>query len=286
MDGSGVKAAEGEGVQQLGEEQHRQLVGEVAQQQPAQRGDQETGHQHHAHRVAREDPRHHQEQQHLGHHAQGPELADQAARVAEGLQVDGLETVVGPVRQLHQPHAQIEGQHARLAQLGEKAALPRAVRPYLGHGIGHPEAAEDDAGHDDHQRPGIEIQAEQVEQRAQADHGKDEADGAPEPYLAVAGRLILEVRQGNHLELRQHRMPEEGVQGHDQRQPGVAVADEDQREGDQGAEGAEAHDLQASPAAVAQPAPEVGRHATHQHGNGQQLADARTGEPQVREIQA
>ncbi|MNV85443.1 hypothetical protein D3C71_1794060 [compost metagenome] len=91
--------------------------------------------------------------------------------------------------------------------------------------------------------------------------------------------------EGDDLELRQHRMPEERVQPHDQGQPGIALADEDAGETQQRADRAKAHDRQALAAVVAQPAPDIRRDATHQHGNGDQLADARGGKAQVIEIQ-
>ncbi|KAI1696472.1 hypothetical protein Ddc_20385 [Ditylenchus destructor] len=113
--------------------------------------------------------------------------------------------------------------------------------------IRHPHAGADDAGHDHHDYHWVDVQAQPVEQAA----------------------LITTVREGDHFELRQHRVPEERVQGHDQGEPGIRVADEDQRKTRQ----------------VAQPAPQVGRHAAHQHGDGHQLADARAGEAQVVEVQ-
>ncbi|MCY1552555.1 hypothetical protein D9M68_889600 [compost metagenome] len=75
------------------------------------------------------------------------------------------------------------------------------------------------------------------------------------------------------------------MQRHDQRQPGVAVADEDASETQQRADRAKAHDGQALAAVIAQPAPDIRRDAAHQHGNGDQLADARGGKAQVIEIQ-
>lgn len=95
----------------------------------------------------------------------------------------------------------------------------------------------------------------------------------------------MQVGQGNHLELRQYRMPEERMQGHHQRQPGVAFTEEDQRERRQGRQRAQAHDQQALAAAISQPAPQVGGEATHQHGDGDQLANARRGEAEVIEVQ-
>lgn len=216
---------------------------------------------------------------------QRPEQTDQRPAVAQRFQVQGQEGVVRPMGQLHQAHAQVERQHARLAQLGEEAALAFARFAMGRLGIGHPPAAQHDAEHDTQQRRRVDIQAQALEQRAETDHGADETDRAPQANPAVAGAALAQVGQGDDLELRQHGVPEERVQRHHQGQPGVAVADEDQREAQRRAYRAEAHDGQALAAAVAQPAPQVGRDATHQHGNRHQLADARAGEAQVMEIQ-
>ncbi|MNF95028.1 hypothetical protein D3C84_777650 [compost metagenome] len=186
--------------------------------------------------------------------------------------------------ELHQRHTDIERCHAGTAQLLEKPALAALVLPGR-LGIGHPEAGKDDAGHDDHQRQRIHIQAQPIEQPPQANHSKDEADRAPQADLAVACGLALQMRQGNDFELRQHRMPEERVQGHDQRQPGIALGEENQREAQQGRQRPQAYDQQAPTTAVTEPAPQIGRDTTHEHGDGHQLADPCTGKPQVMEIQ-
>ena len=65
-----------------------------------------------------------------------------------------------------------------------------------------------------------------------------------------------------------------------------ALVEEDQAEGQQRAQGAEADDLQPAAADVAQPAPEIRRQTAHQHRNGDQLADALRREPQMGEVQA
>ena len=91
--------------------------------------------------------------------------------------------------------------------------------------------------------------------------------------------------QGDDLELRQHRVPEEGMGGHDQRQPGVALLEEDAGKAQQRAQRTETHDQQTLAGMVAQPAPQIRRYAAHQHGNGDQLADARRGKAQVIEVQ-
>ena len=151
--------------------------------------------------------------------------------------------------------------------------------------VRHPQAGADDTGHDHHDHHRVDVQAQPVEQAPHDHHRQDETDGAPQTDLAVARGLFLQVSQGDHFELRQHRVPEERMQGHHQGQPGVGLADEDQRKTDQGTHRAKPHDGQPPAGVVAQPAPEVGRHATHQHGNGHQLANTRAGEAQVIEIQ-
>ncbi|GEM_PF-4719804 len=187
---------------------------------------------------------------------------------------------------LHQPDADIESQHAGAAQLPQEAALPGRIRTLLRLGIGHPGAAQQDTGHDCHDRQRINIQTEAVEQRTEPHHRNDEADAAPQPNLTVARRLFAQVRQGDYLELRQHRVPEEGVQRHDQRQPGVAPAEEDQPERQQRAERSQAHDGQALTGRISEPAPQVRRQAAHQHGDRHQLADTFGGKAEVIEIQA
>ena len=151
--------------------------------------------------------------------------------------------------------------------------------------IGHPQAGADDTGHDAHQRHRIDIQAQPFEQPAQADHGEDETDRTPQADLTVASGLALQVGQGDDLELRQHGVPEEGMQCHHQRQPGVALVDEDQGEAGQGTERPHPHAQQALAAAIPEPAPKIGRHAAHQHRDGDQLADSRTGKTEVVEVQ-
>ena len=261
------------------------MIGQVAQQQPAHGGDQKAGQQHAAQRKTRQQLGHDHEQHDLGQHPEGPELADQAARIAERLQVQGQKGVVRAVAQLHQPDTEVKRQDAGAAQLLDKTALAQRIGAHARLSVGHPPAAQHDAAHDQDQRPGIGIQAEQLEQLAQADHRDDEADAAPQANLAVARRLLLQMGEGDDLELRQHRMPEERVQGHDQGQPGIALADEDAGETQQRADRAKAHDGQALAAVIAQPAPDIGRDAAHQHGNGDQFADARGGKAQVIEVQ-
>ena len=75
------------------------------------------------------------------------------------------------------------------------------------------------------------------------------------------------------------------MQRHHQRQPGIALADKDQGKTAQGAERTQTHDQQTLTAVVPQPAPQVGRNAAHQHRDGHQFANARTGKPQVIEVQ-
>jgi hypothetical protein len=79
----------------------------------------------------------------------------------------------------------------------------------------------------------IQVQTQPLEQQPKPHHRQDEADAAPQPYLAVALGLLVQMRQGDDLELRQHGMPEERMQGHHQRQPGEALVEEDQAEGQQ-----------------------------------------------------
>ncbi|MNH16842.1 hypothetical protein D3C79_764920 [compost metagenome] len=81
--GGGVEAAERSGVQDLGEQQHPQVFGKIAQQQPTQGCQDETGHQHPAQRDPCENPAHAEEHQHLGDHTQGPEHTDDTAAVAQ-----------------------------------------------------------------------------------------------------------------------------------------------------------------------------------------------------------
>ncbi|MNV03429.1 hypothetical protein D3C71_936950 [compost metagenome] len=198
--------------------------------------------------------------------------------------MQGQERVIRSVAHLHQRHAAVKRQNTGVAQLLEES-LPRhpVARGRLG--IGHPQTAEHDAHHDQHQRRRIDVQAQPFKQTAQRDHGDDETDRAPQANLAVARGLALQVRQGDDFELRQHRVPEERMQGHDHRQPGVGLADENQRKGQQRAHRAEAHDGQSPTGVVAQPAPDVRRHAAHQHRDRHQLADPRGAEPQVIEVQ-
>ncbi|MOA51599.1 hypothetical protein D3C78_1747720 [compost metagenome] len=92
--------------------------------------------------------------------------------------MQGQKGVIRAVAQLHQRHAAIERQHAGVAQLLEKAlpARPIALRRLR---VRHPQAAEDDASHDQHQRRRVDIEAEPFEQSAKRDHGDDETDRAP-----------------------------------------------------------------------------------------------------------
>ncbi|MNM61408.1 hypothetical protein D3C81_727090 [compost metagenome] len=272
-------------MQHLGEHQHRRLTGQVAQQQPAQRRQHEAGQQHLLHRKAREDAAHGHEHQYFGHHPQCPQQANGPPGIAQVFQVQGEEGVVRPVAELHQCHAGVERDHPGRPQLLQEAARAAALALLHRLGIGYPQAGGDDAGHDRDQRHRVDIQAQPLEQPAQADHGEDEADRAPQAHLAVARGLPVQVGQGDDLELRQHRMPEERVQGHYQRQPGVAFAKEDKGEGGQGRQCAQAHDQQALAGAVTQPAPQVGGDAAHEHGDGHQLADACRREAQVVEVQ-
>ncbi len=230
-------------------------------------------------------PAHDHEHQHLGHHPQRPQQADGTAAVAQVLQVQGKEGVVRPVAELHQRHTGVERDHPRGTQLLHKTTRPAALALLHRLGIGHPQAGGDDAGHDRDQGHRVDVQAQPFEQAAQPNHREDEADRAPQAHLAIARCLPVQVGQSDDLELRQHRMPEERMQGHHQRQPGVAFAEEDQGEGGQGRQRAQAHDQQALAGTVAQPAPQVGGDAAHQHGDGHQLADARRGEAQVVEVQ-
>jgi hypothetical protein len=59
------------------------------------------------------------------------------------------------------------------------------------------------------------------------------------------------MRQSDDFELRQHRVPEKCVQGHDHRQPGIGLADENQRKRQQRADRTETHDGKPSTGVVA-----------------------------------
>ncbi|MNQ77491.1 hypothetical protein D3C85_923610 [compost metagenome] len=185
---------------------------------------------------------------------------------------------------LHQRHAPVKRQYAGAAQLLEETLPGRAIALRRLR-VRHPQAADDDPGHDQHQRHRVDVQAQPLEQPPQRHHGDDEANRAPQTDLAVARGLALQMRQGDDFELRQHRVPEERMQGHDHRQPGVAFADEDQRERQQRTDRTEAHDGQAPAGVVTEPAPDIGRDAAHEHRNRHQLANARSGKTQVIEIQ-
>lgn len=93
------------------------------------------------------------------------------------------------------------------------------------------------------------------------------------------------MRQSNGLELRQHGMPEETVQGHDRRQPPVVLPPENAGKRQRRQQRAHPHNQQALTCRIAQPTPEIGRNAAHQHRNGNQLANARGFKPEGLEIQ-
>jgi len=188
--------------------------------------------------------------------------------------------------QLHQRHAAVEGQYARPPQLGEEPALPGRLATLPRMSVGHPGAAQHDTDHHEGHRGRVKIEAQPLEQQPEPYHREDETDAAPQPDLAVALSLLVQMRQGDDFELRQHRVPEERMQRHHQRQPGKALVEEDQPEGQQGAQRAETDDFQPATGCITQPAPEIRRHATHQHGNGDQLADPLRRETQVIEVQA
>lgn len=134
MNGRGVKTAKRGRVQDLREQHPEKLANEPSSSQ-AQRGQQEAGQQHPAHRKPRQDPAHEQEHQDFQDHAHGPEHADHSTAVAQALQVQGQEGVVRPVAELHQAHAGIKCQYPRAAQLLDEAP-PRqpAARRWLGVG--------------------------------------------------------------------------------------------------------------------------------------------------------
>ena len=124
-----------------------------------------------------------------------------------------------------------------------------------------------------------------LQQHAEQDDGKDEPHRTPEPELTVTGRLATQMRQSNGLELRQHGMPEETVQGHDRRQPPVVLPPENAGKRQRRQQRAHPHNQQALTCRIAQPTPEIGRNAAHQHRNGNQLANARGLKPEGLEIQ-
>ncbi|MNP21957.1 hypothetical protein D3C76_1145980 [compost metagenome] len=165
-------------MQHLGKQQHPEKFRQRTQQQPAQRRQQETRQQHPAHGKPRQDPAHQQEDQHLRYHADRPEQANQTAAVTQVFEVQRQEGVIRSVAHLHQAHADIERQYARVAQLPQEA-LPRNARPLQWLGVGHPETGKDDAAHDQHQRHRVDVQAQPFEQAAEHHHGDDETDGTP-----------------------------------------------------------------------------------------------------------
>ncbi|MNP53550.1 hypothetical protein D3C76_1480370 [compost metagenome] len=94
---------------------------------------------------------------------------------------------------LHQRYAGVKRQHPGAAQLREETVAAQSLAlDRLG--VRHPQAAEHDPGHDQHQRRRVNVQAEPFEQAPQRDHGNDETNRAPQANLAVAGGLALQVR--------------------------------------------------------------------------------------------
>src|SRR5690606_10267126 len=286
MHGSGMEAAEGGRMHQLCKQQHQKMIGQRSQQYPAQRRQQKACYQHQAQGETLEQRRHHQKQQHLGNDPQPPEQADDAPLVTEHFQMDAEKGVVRTVTHLHQADTDIKGQYPRAAQLSQETTLPGRFRALLRLGIGHPDAAEDDTRHNHHDRYRINIQTDSFEQRAQPHHRYDKANAAPQTNLAIVRGLFAQMRQSDHLELRQYRMPEERMQSHHQYQPGVTFIEEDQAERQQCAKRADTYDGQTLSGRVAQPAPQIRSQAAHQHGNRHQLADALCGKAQLGEIQA
>ncbi|MCY1313261.1 hypothetical protein D9M70_637660 [compost metagenome] len=95
------------------------------------------------------------------------------------LQVQCQEGVVRAVTELHQRHTSVKRRYTRTGQLLEEASpaaafvLPRRL------GVRHPQARQHNAGHDDHQRQRIDIQAQAIEQTPQANHSQNETDRSP-----------------------------------------------------------------------------------------------------------
>ncbi len=128
-----------------------------------------------------EDAAHGHEHQYFSHHADCPQHADQAATVAERLQMQGQKGVIRAVTEHHQRNAGVEHPHARPHQLLEKAARLRLCLRSRGQRlcIGHPPAAECDAGHDRQQDVRKQVQAEPFKHPPQHHDRQDEANRAP-----------------------------------------------------------------------------------------------------------
>lgn len=204
-----METAEGGRVQQLCQQQHPQVLGKRAQQQPAQGRQSKTEHQYTAYRKLQQDAAHGQEHQHFGHHPQGPEQADHATAVAQVFKVQGQKGVIRPVAHLHQRHTGIKRQYARAEQLLQEPAFHELAPQRRRLRIRHPQAAQHNAAHDHDHRHRVDIQAQPLEQAPQYHHGKDEADRAPQAYLAVTLGLPTQMGEGDDFKLWQHRMPEE-----------------------------------------------------------------------------
>ncbi len=94
----------------------------------------------------------------------------------------------------------------------------------------------------------------------------------------------MQVRKGDDFKLREDGVPEECIQRHDHRQPGIAFIDQNQRKRQQRAERTKANNQQPPPGVVTQPAPDIGRDTAHQHGDSDKFADSGTGKTQVMQV--
>ncbi len=124
-----------------------------------------------------------------------------------------------------------------------------------------------------------------IQRPAHQQHRADEAQRSPQPHMAVAVRLVAERAQGDHLELGQHRVPEETEGGQQDRHAPHLVDPEHRQERQRGGQVAETDDAQPGPGAVGQPAPQVGRADLGDLRHRHQHADGERAEAQVFQVQ-
>ena len=280
----GVKRAEGHGMQRLRRDQHGQARGEESDQQPARRGEQETREQHLAQTDVAQDAGHGQEHPDLAQHRQRPQQADQRLRIAVALEIDRVEGVVRPVAHLHQETGQQEGEYLRAQDQPDERR--RVLHPSAGLGFRQRQAEEPDAEHQHEQDQRHQARAARVNDRTEGEHGRDEAERAPQPHAPVGARPGAGVLHDQDLEQRQRGVPEKTEQQHHQREPPEIRAEKDAGESHGREKSGIAHDTHAILAVVREPRPDVRRDDARDHEQRHEIADVPRREADGLEIKA
>jgi hypothetical protein len=140
--------------------------------------------------------------------------------------------------------------------------------------LGQGQGAEQRPEQQDPAYPELRTDRRQVEQQADAHHGHDETDRAPEADAAVALGVGRQMAEGQRLDQGQGGAPEKVQDGHAEQQADEVLGEENHREARQRRSRRGDHDAHPPPHAVSQPAPKQGRDQTHELAERHQHRDA------------